>query len=72
MKLKIGISPPPKVAVLVKPRVRDAHIMGPKCQSFISDKKGIGLERIYELDTWGATVDGRNPANHLGCVKPCK
>ena len=31
MKLKIGISPPPKVAVLVKARVRDVHIMGPKC-----------------------------------------
>ena len=20
----------------------------------------------------GDTVDGRNPANHLGCIKPCK
>ena len=70
MKLKIGISPPPKVAVLVKARVRDVHITGPKCQSFISDKKRYRFGAIYELDTWGATVDGRNPANHLGCVKP--
>ena len=21
---------------------------------------------------WDDTVDGRNPANHLGCIKACK
>ena len=30
--------------------------------------------KAYEVQVWhlGNTVDGRNPANYLGCIKPCE
>ena len=33
-------------------------------KSIYNDRDGANL-----VETW-TTVDGRNPANHLGCIKP--
>ena len=33
----------------------------------------VGNEKQgHVLSPSNNTVDGRNPANHLGCIKPCK
>ena len=43
-------------------------------QIILSGKQRALSSPSFTWKCWniGNTVDGRNPANHLGCIKPCK
>jgi len=37
---------------------------------YVGNFEGISLKKIVHEVWVGNTVDGGNPANHLGCIKP--